>query len=60
MIETKIASKAYSKEQSNLASWKSYIELLTLQDAQKGAKQIGLDYIGMYDSSYVKTSIHHN
>ena len=35
-------------------------ELLTLQDAQKGAKQIGLDYIGMYDSSYVKTSIHHN
>ena len=60
MIETKVASAAYTKEQSNLASWKSYVELLTLQDAQKDAKQIGLDYIGMYDSSYVKTSIHHN
>lgn len=58
MIETKVASAEYTKAQSNLSSWRSYVELLLLQDAQKEAKQIGLDYITMYDKAYVKTAIH--
>lgn len=57
MIAQKRASTSYTLEQSNISSWKSYVELLQLQDAEKEVKQLDLQFIKMYDSAYEKTTV---
>jgi hypothetical protein len=53
LIASKRESTEVSTSETTLSSWTSYIELLTLQDAEKAVKQLSLDYINLYDADYV-------
>ena len=57
MIAQQRASAEYTLKQSQLSSWKSYVELLELQTDQKEAKQLDLQFIKMYDAAYQATAI---
>ncbi|MDD6302139.1 MAG: peptidylprolyl isomerase [Bacillales bacterium] len=59
-IDSKYKTSEVSFESSNLDTWTSYVELLTLQDEVKEKKQLGLDFIKLYDSSYTKTDVKTN
>lgn len=59
-IDSKYKTSEVSFESSNLDAWTSYVELLTLQDEVKEKKQLGLDFIKLYDSSYTKTDVKTN
>lgn len=59
-IDSKYKTSETSFESSNLDTWTSYVELLTLQDEVKEKKQLGLDFIKLYDSSYTKTDVKTN
>lgn len=59
-ISSKYDASEISKETTNTDTWTSYVQLLTLQDEEKDKKQLSLDFIQLYDTTYTVGTVRTN